>query len=102
MNEPSLEADNARPYNETLLTMQLTGNRYTEAAKWSRVSGAAIVQWTMTKKGEARHIRILSEAHTLLAGFAIEAAAAATLDLDGVDRDLLPSTRRARFSFGEP
>lgn len=100
-NAPSLEVVKAMPYNQALLTVSLPGARFTRAAKWSGISGQVLLQWTITKQGIARHIRVLDDIHPLLAGLAIEAAASSVVDTEKIHRELLPITKRSRISFGE-
>jgi hypothetical protein len=101
MKSPDLEAVKASPYNESLLSVSLPGARFTRAAAWSRISGQALLQWTVAKGGVSRNIRVLNDVHPLLAGLAIEAAASTEVDKDNLDRGRLPLTKRTLFTFGK-
>ena len=101
MHERSLDDAKALPHNQSLLTLDVPGAYFPRAAKWSDVAGSAIVQWTITKKGVSRDIRVLNDVHPLLAGLAIEAAASTTLESEA-NQDRLPLRKRVSFLFGEP
>lgn len=98
---PSLESVKASPHNQSFLKVEMPGARYTRAAEWSKISGRALVQWTITEARVTRHIRVLNDVHPLLAGLAIEAAASSVVEKDKVDLGLLPVTKRSLFVFGE-
>ena len=98
-DEPSLDAVRAAPHNQALMTIELPNARLTQAAKWSGVAGGVTVQWVINRQGESRGIRVLNDVHPLLGGFAIEAAASATIDEKSVNLGLLPLTKRVRFLF---
>jgi hypothetical protein len=99
--ERSLAEADALPHNQSLMTVDVSDARFTKAAKWSDVTGDVTVQWVISKGGESRDVRVLTEVHPLLASLAIEAAVTSTVDEDEINVALLPMRKRVAFRFGD-